>query len=136
MNKYMTREEWHLIKGKVNSVFSRSKLRKETLDKQAVGHSDPDRPRVKNWCWCAICGELDAKSYFEVDHILPKVGINETFDDIKSLDEYIDRVWCNPSNLQAICIACHNRKSSLEKKQRSAYRKLSGKNKMSRRNSR
>jgi len=32
-----------------------------------------------------------------------------------SLDEFINRTWCDISNLQAICIECHNEKTKREK---------------------
>lgn len=121
-NKKITTKEWSLIKGKINSIFSRSELRRSIIQEAVISHSDESRPRVKTWFKCALCGKPEAKSYAEVDHITPKIRISETFDTM-NLDDYIDRVWCNPSNLQVVCKPCHRLKSTEENKLRRKYRR-------------
>lgn len=56
-----------------------------------------------------------------VDHILPIVKINETAAELDA-NTLVDRMWCDPDNLQAICPICHDAKSEVERKQRKAYK--------------
>ncbi len=135
MNSRITKKERNLVKGKINSIFSRSELRKKVLDASIVNHSDSTRPRVKTWCKCASCGILEARSYMDVDHLVPKIRVTEHFDEM-SLDEYIDRVWCKESNLQVLCEACHLSKTKAENKLRRKNGRTRKKSKLSRRNSR
>ena len=50
-----------------------------------------------------------------VDHINPVVDPDVGF---VSWDVFIDRLFCERANLQAICIPCHKIKSKEEKKKR------------------
>lgn len=86
------------------------------------GYSDPSRPRVKTWCRCAVCKKPEAKSNVVADHISPVIPLDRSFGEM-SLDETLDRMWCEPSNLQPICPACHKDKSKLETKQRKEFKK-------------
>lgn len=62
--------------------------------------------------WCELRdGEL------EVDHIDPVGSFTGNF------DEYIRRMYCDESNLQALCISCHHRKSAVENAARRLVRK-------------
>lgn len=126
MNDRITKKERNLIKGKINSVFSRSELRARVIEASIVIHSDPSRPRVKKWVICNVCKKLEAKSYMEVDHVDPKIPIYSSFEDM-SLDIYIDRTWCAENNLQAICPPCHRQKGALEMKERRRIKKESKK---------
>jgi 5-methylcytosine-specific restriction endonuclease McrA len=138
MNSRITKKERGLIKGKINSIFSRSELRLKVLNRSVVPHMDPNRPRVKTWCRCAGCGLPEAKSYMDVDHIKPKIGVTDVFDEM-SFDLYIDRVWCPESNLQVLCQLCHTKKTTAENALRRRAKKRgkpTKKNKLSKRNTR
>lgn len=122
-NKHITLKDWNLIKGAINRVFARSDLHAMILAQlKVVDYKDPDRKRVKTWLICPLCKKPEAKSYFTVDHIKPKLAPNEEFKDLKSLDEYINRVWCDPSNLQPICDKCHTSKTNAERQLKKAYK--------------
>lgn len=121
-NSRITKKEQNLIKGAVRRVFSRSDLRRKIVELSIVQHSDADRSRVKTWCKCPKCNQFIPKSYMEVDHITPIVGIHETLDDL-TWDTVIDRIWCEEHNLEAICKECHNEKTKLENKERRRYKK-------------
>jgi hypothetical protein len=54
------------------------------------------------------------------DHIDPVVPVDGTE---LSWDEYIARVFCEESNLQAICTVCHTLKTSFEAGERADLRK-------------
>ncbi len=103
----------NLIKGAMRRAFARSELRNSVLEAAIVPHSDPKRPKVKKWVRCAVCSIPEAKSYCAVDHIVPVVPLDTTFQDM-SLDDAAERMWCDRSNLQAICPRCHKVKTKAE----------------------
>lgn len=118
-----TPKERNLIKGKINSIFARSELRRQVLEAAVIpNYSDPSRPRVQKWVRCNICKHPEAASYIDIDHILPKIPVDGSFDEM-TFDEYINKVWCDVSNLQALCPDCHNVKSKNENKLRRKFKK-------------
>lgn len=122
-NPRMTPKDQALIRGGLRRAFSRSQSRKTALERSILPtHTDPSRPRVKTWCSCALCAVPTPKSYIQIDHKSPVIKLNETFEDL-SLDKYTNRLWCRLSNLQALCLDCHKRKSKEEAKLRSQLRK-------------
>lgn len=50
-----------------------------------------------------------------VDHINPVVDPSEGF---VSWDVYIDRLFCEKSNLQVLCRKCHDKKTAQERKKK------------------
>jgi 5-methylcytosine-specific restriction endonuclease McrA len=69
----------------------------------------------KRWD-CAKCKKSSAK--VEIDHIDPVVPLGLSSYDL-SITEYYERVHlCLLSNLQVLCINCHQEKSKLENKER------------------
>lgn len=125
-NPRITPKEMSLIKGKINSVFSRSELRRKVLESGIIeSYSDPSRPKVKKWVRCNGCKKPEAKSYIEVDHVSPKVPVHTNFLDFyQSIDDYIDACWCSEENLQNLCPDCHQVKSNIENKLRRDAAKL------------
>lgn len=122
-NDRISKRERGLIKGALRRVFSRSDLRRQVIEACVFhGYTDPTRPRVKTWCICQGCKTLEPKSYMVVDHIIPVVPLDSSFEEM-TLEELIDRLWCNISNLQALCESCHLSKSSSETKIRRANKK-------------
>lgn len=117
VNPRITKREQGLLKGALRRVFSRSELRRQVIEAALVEHSDPSRPRVKKWCTCAICGKPEAKSYCVADHISPVVPVHTTFEQM-SLDEVVNRLWCDINNLQCVDERCHNEKTKEERKAR------------------
>lgn len=55
----------------------------------------------------------------QVDHIKPVVDPKKGF---TTWDEFIDRLFCERKNLQAICLECHKVKTAEEKEIRNASR--------------
>ena len=125
-NPRITKKEQNLIKGAIRRVFSRSEIRRKIVELTVVQHTDDSRKRVKNWCKCPVCKQFIPKSYMQVDHVIPIVGITETLDDL-SWDTVIDRIWCEENNLMAICKDCHKQKTKEENKQRRKAKKESKK---------
>jgi len=121
-NPRVTVKERNLLKGAIRRVFSRSELRRKIVDLAVVKHSDPSRTRVKTWCKCPECNQFIPKSYMQVDHIVPIIGLHESLEDL-SWDTVIDRLWCEENNLTAICKECHTKKTKAENKERRKLKK-------------
>jgi 5-methylcytosine-specific restriction endonuclease McrA len=117
LNPRVTKRERGLLKGAINRVFSRSELRQQALDRVTIEHFDSKRPRVTKWAYCESCGVVTPRYLLDVDHKSPRVPLHSSFDQL-SLDEYVDRTWCELDNLQCLDENCHNSKSSVEKKLR------------------
>lgn len=98
-------------------AFARSDLHEAVLARVSVEHSDPARPRCKRWSWCEACGVVTPTWRMVVDHIDPVVPIGRHFSDM-TLDEAAERMWCEPSNLQALCDSCHDTKTAAERELR------------------
>jgi 5-methylcytosine-specific restriction endonuclease McrA len=64
---------------------------------------------------CACCGEYFSSKDIRVDHIEPVVDIKVGFVDFNT---YIERLFCDATNLQAICKNDHDIKTKIENKQR------------------
>jgi 5-methylcytosine-specific restriction endonuclease McrA len=60
---------------------------------------------------------MEAKSNVQVDHVIPLVPLDRSFEEM-SLDEAVDRAWCEEENLKIICKPCHIIKTKAENKER------------------
>ncbi len=127
MNPRVTKKERGLLKGAVRRVFSRSELRLKVLNKTVIeGHTDPARPRVKRWSRCSSCTSLVPTYLLDIDHVLPVIPIDRSFDEM-TLDELVDRIWCDEKNLAGICETCHDIKTKAENLERRKNKKTKGK---------
>lgn len=122
INCRMTTKERNLVKGAIRRVFSRSDLRKSALDRAKVIIRSLQRPRVKTWYQCRSCDSYCAGYEMQVDHIDP---IIPTYTSLERMtwDQVVDRIWCEESNLRAICLTCHKAKSKIENDERRKYKK-------------
>lgn len=117
-NPRITKREQGLLKGAIRRVFSRSELRQSIMTSMTVkGYVEPNRPRVKKWSTCAVCSKIHPSYLMAVDHINPVIPVTSTFEDM-SLDEVVNRMWCEEKYLQVICETCHDNKTSEERKER------------------
>lgn len=123
MNAKLTPKERGLIKGAIRRVFARSDLRKRVLDRVDMAHKDSNRPRVRKWSLCPVCNLPSPKYLMVVDHINPVIPLDKSFEDM-SLDEVLDRMWCEENNLQPICPNCHIIKTKGEKDERQKFKSL------------
>ena len=64
---------------------------------------------------CQLCGEEFTQKDMEVDHIKPVVDPIKGF---QTWDIFIDRLFCEANNLQAICKPCHLLKTNKEKQEK------------------
>jgi len=123
LNPKLTAKERGLIKGALRRIFARSDLHRKLISNSIIpGYSDISRPRVKKWSYCSDCRIPQPTYLIQLDHIIPIIGITETLDQL-SIDELVDRLWCDEKNLKPICKACHSIKSKAENKLRREYKK-------------
>lgn len=68
---------------------------------------------------CSSCSKIVGSKEIKIDHIEPVVPVTgfTTWDDI------IQRLFCEESGLQAICVACHAEKTSKENENRRRCKK-------------
>lgn len=112
-----------LIKNALRRAFARSQTHREIIQETiVVGHTDPERPRVKTWSRCPSCLKLDAKSYMQVDHLEPVQPLGVMIDEMDRY-EIMDRIFCLKTNLKATCKECHHMKSQAENAQRRKLKK-------------
>jgi 5-methylcytosine-specific restriction endonuclease McrA len=122
-NPRITKKELSLIKGNLRRTFGRSELRQRLIQNAIVkGYHDPKRKAVKFWVRCETCGGMEAKSNVQVDHKIPVIPVDRTFEEM-SVDEVIDRIWCDEKNLAIICAKCHDKKTSEENAERRRIKK-------------
>ena len=74
---------------------------------------NPKTGRVAQHYICSICAKEFTQKDMEVDHIEPVVDPKKGFE---TWDKFIDKLFCEASNLQAICKGCHQIKTLKEKK--------------------
>jgi len=86
----------------------------ETLnDAKTEKKVNPKTGRVAQHYICSICAKEFTQKDMEVDHIDPVVDPKKGFE---TWDKFIDKLFCEASNLQAICKGCHKIKTLKEKK--------------------
>jgi hypothetical protein len=64
---------------------------------------------------CAECKHEYPLKEVQIDHIEPVVVPKEGF---VSWDKFIERLYCDKTNLQVLCKPCHKEKTANEKKER------------------
>lgn len=122
-NPRISKKEQGLLKGAIRRVFGRSDLRRNVIQSYIdIAHSDPSRKKVKYWIKCSECGKMEAKSNIQLDHVEPVIPVNRSFEDM-SLDEVVDRQWCEENNLKPMCKTCHQLKTKEENKERRRIKK-------------
>lgn len=128
-NPRMTKQDIALAAGAIRRAFSRSELRRLVIESGAIpSHSDPSRPRVKNWVRCEKCKKPEARSLVQVDHRFDQViPLDTALADVVcsegGWDNLVNRIWCDPRNLQNLCISCHKIKTLEENRVRRRNRK-------------
>jgi len=67
---------------------------------------------------CELCNQEFTQKDMEVDHINPAVDPQKGF---TTWDDFIDRLFCERDNLQALCKSCHKIKTKQEKEERTKH---------------
>lgn len=70
----------------------------------------------KGWFICGLCGIL--REIIKIDHVKP---IGKQPREMKEFGEWLERLFCQVTNLSAICADCHARKTKEERK-KGAYK--------------
>lgn len=104
-------------RGALRRVFSRSPVIREVMFKvrREVAKYNQDGSRSKKdsvQYKCNVCGTYTGSTKVAVDHIIPVVSVSEGFIDFNT---FIDRLFCDQSNLQVICDDCHDKKTYEER---------------------
>ena len=120
MNKYITAKEHRMIIGALKRVFSRSEHAQRIRTAAVAQRSGPKGGKR---FICAGCKGVFTAANVNVDHAQPVISIGHSAS-TKTLDELIDQLWCNPSNLQILCKKCHNKKSKQEQKERRQHKRF------------
>jgi hypothetical protein len=90
----------------VRRLWFHSPLRREAVN----------RAKVDEYYRCEKCRGLQEKVY--IDHITPCVPVTGW----EGYDVFINNLFCDPSQLQAICERCHSKKTAEEGKSRKENR--------------
>jgi 5-methylcytosine-specific restriction endonuclease McrA len=75
---------------------------------------------------CELCGTKVTNKKICCDHIEPVIpieGLKKQANGLPDFNQYIDRLFCGPENLQVICEKCHKSKSAEESKARKKGKK-------------
>lgn len=68
-------------------------------------------------------GSKRAVSCYDIDHIDPVVPYDKLYYEI-DMEEWVERLHCDVSNLRLLCKSCHSEKTAKEATIRSKYKKL------------
>lgn len=119
----MTDEEW--IK-KLNGYFigaCRKWLRWSPIYREALKKATVKRDKHGEWYKCNACSSEVRRSEKHVDHILPVVPTNKSFDYF-DWNTYRDRMGLRtPVPLQILCRVCHKKKTKKENEERRRWKK-------------
>ena len=111
------------ILNKMREVSRWMPAKKECLDAAMT----EDRNKFK----CACCKRLYRQKSVQVDHIIPVIcpefgfpkDVDHKGDVVDQWTTYINRLFCDASNLQVLCKRCHKKKTTAENLIRKESRK-------------
>ena len=106
-----------VIRGALRRAFARSPIVQELTQesRREVPRYKKDGSRHKKNSvqrQCQVCGEWVSSSNIAIDHIVPVISVDDGFIDWNA---FIERLWCDRSNLQRICSSCHDSKTQIER---------------------
>ena len=113
------------VRSAIRRIFSRSphiieKLNKARRERPWYKQDGTmaKKPRVE--FLCSSCDEWFMKKDIQVDHEIPVIDPVRGFEDWNT---FVDRLFCDPDNLNVLCKTCHKVKTDAEKKVRAINRK-------------
>lgn len=108
------------ITSTIRAGFRRYPPKYEALKLAKVGKKvNESSGRLAEHYRCRGCSKDFPASQVQVDHISPAVSPEEGF---TTWDSFINNLYCDVSNLQVLCIPCHSKKSSEERKIRKEFK--------------
>lgn len=117
MAKY---NQFYAILSAIKRCFSRSPTHRTVLDNAKCPRKKGPRGGARYRC--ANCKKDFGIKDIQIDHIEPIVPIGTLSKDM-SWDTIVQRIFCEPENLQAVCSKCHKEKSKEENKARNKIKK-------------
>ena len=125
MKKY-TFNQNAAIRGAIRRVFTRSPIIREVMmkvRKEFPKLNKDGRKAKKNAIkyLCNVCQQYIGSTKISVDHIIPVVSIEEGFIDWNT---FVERLFCDITNLQVICDDCHQLKTNQERSKRTAIKDM------------
>lgn len=79
-----------------------------------------DKSRIARGMYqCTCCSKIVGPKEIKVDHIDPVIPVTGFVD----WNDVVERLFCEESGLQAICVECHKVKTEEENKQRRRWKK-------------
>lgn len=109
------------IRSALRRSFSRSPIVREVLmdgrrelPKYNKDGSLAKKPKVEYLC--QVCNQWHPSTKVAVDHIEPVIPLDDSWNsENPDWNMYVDRLWCDKTNLQRICESCHHTKTQLER---------------------
>ena len=98
------------IRGALRNVARRMPAKQEAL--RLAIHPTERGVRGGKLYICNHCGLCFKREEVQVDHKEPVIPLDR---EIRDWNEYIERLFCSPNNLQVLCKPCHQIKSNGEK---------------------
>lgn len=101
-NQWTEAKYWSHIRNSLRSGFLRYPVRGQ-VKKQS--HEGPNQYR------CAGCDKLYGTKEVHVDHIIPCGKLTA----YEHLAGFVERLFCEPDNLQVLCTECHKAKTKQDR---------------------
>lgn len=121
-SKRWTEARWRsFVISALRAAFRRWPPKSEVLKSAKIGQvMSVKLKRLVNNYQCALCIGTFTSTNMQVDHIEPAVNPKKGW---HCFDEFIERLFCEAKGLQAVCKACHQRKTDFERTERNEQRR-------------
>ena len=110
---WTTSRYFSFIRSALRRAWMKYPLKHKVLNSASRPYRGTDRRRKKEY-QCNVCRGWFKGTDVSVDHIEP-CGSLKTFED---LPKFVSTLFCEESNLQCICSACHSVKTKREREER------------------
>lgn len=107
-------------------AFAKNALRRASRYWWAYSQAEANGRVSRGLYLCASCQEQFKRKDVQIDHVNPVVS---TDGGVNDLNTYVDTLFCDPENLQLLCVPCHKLKSGIEQTMRAEARKERAKSK-------
>lgn len=109
-NTWTTARYFSFIRSALRRAWTKYPVRYQVMEKARKPYSGKDK-RTK-WVYeCAQCQKLYKSTEVNVDHITPAGTLTKYSD----LPKFVERLFCESSNLQVLCKTCHDVKTKEER---------------------
>jgi len=111
----LSKKDINEIRGALRQAFHRSEYYRAFLESKTYSKprykKDGTRHKVDNKCViCANCGGEYLRDSINIDHI-ERIG---SFNNLDECQDFINKLYCDYSNLQVLCFGCHEEKTAKE----------------------